>query len=259
MLKPILVLFTSALLTSGAAQAGGSRCPENFAGGEAPEFINPKLATKSTALCLTGFAVMHSGVSRTPIWSAEKLTTERLTGPKVKRKNTFHPEERLPRDERAELHDYARSGYDRGHMSPSGDMPDPASQYDSFSLANIVPQDSSNNQRLWAGLEDVTRKLARRRGEMYVITGPIFEGDALQRLNGRVLIPTFLFKAIYDPAAQAAGAYLAPNAPGGEYQVITIAELEKRSGLNLFPKLDARIKLAGMRLPAPRKDSRQTN
>jgi endonuclease G len=248
-----------ALALSCAALAGPTECPENFSEGEAPEFINQKLAAKTSALCFHDFAVMHSGVSRTPVWSAEKLGTQRLSGSKsMKRKNAFHPELRLPRDERAELHDYVRSGYDRGHMSPSGDMPDAAAQYDSFSLANMVPQDSGNNQRLWAGIEDVTRKLARRRGEMYVVTGPIFEGEALQRLNGRVLIPTLLFKAIYDPAAQMAGAYLAPNAPGGEYEVITIAELEKRSGLNLFPKLDPRIKEAGMRLPEPRKQTRKS-
>jgi endonuclease G len=252
MLKPLV--FFGALALSCAVLAQPSRCPEHFANGEAPEFINQKLAVKSAALCYSAYAVMHSGVSRTPLWSAEQLTTARLVASKqMKRKNTFHAEERLPPDQRAELHDYARSGFDRGHMSPSGDMPDAEAQYESFSLANMVPQNADNNQKLWSAIENAVRDLARARGQLFVITGPVFEGNAVQRLNQRVLIPTHVFKAIYDPAARSAGAYFAPNSPGGAYEVISIAELEKRSGMNLFPQLDARTKHAGMRLPEPGK------
>lgn len=252
MIKP--ALFIGALALSCAALAQPSRCPEHFANGEAPEFVNQKLAAKSAALCFSAYAVMHSGVSRTPLWSAEHLTPERLAASKkMKRQNTFHAEERLPADQRAELHDYARSGYDRGHMSPSGDMPDGQAQYESFSLANMVPQNAENNQKLWAAIENATRDFVRQRGPLFVITGPIFEGSALQRLNQRVLIPTHVYKAIYDPVARTAGAWLAPNAPGGAYEVVSIAELEKRTGVNLFPQLDARIKQAGMRLPEPNK------
>ncbi len=252
MFKP--VLFVGALALCCAALAQPSRCPEHFANGEAPEFTNQKLAAKSVALCFSAYAVMHSGVSRTPLWSAEQLTTERLTASKkMKRQNAFHPEEKLPSDQRAELRDYAHSGFDRGHMSPSGDMPDGQAQYESFSLANMVPQNAENNQKLWSAIENATRDLARRRGQLFVVTGPLFEGNAVQRLNQRVLIPTHVFKAIYDPSARSAAAYVAPNAPGGAYEVISIAELEKRSGVNFFPQLDARIKQAGMRLPDPEK------
>ena len=64
------------------------------------------------------FAVMHSGVSKTLHWRAEHLTRNMLSG-KAERSNEFHAEERLSHDERAELNDYARSGYDRGHLQLS--------------------------------------------------------------------------------------------------------------------------------------------
>ncbi len=55
-----------------------TQCSESFYGGVYPEFINTKLSNKTQALCMDGFAVMYSGVSRTPLWSAEYLDRKRL-------------------------------------------------------------------------------------------------------------------------------------------------------------------------------------
>lgn len=247
-----ILLFFIALLVSSASCTQPSRCPEHFANGKVPEFINQKLSTRTKLLCFQGYAVMHSGITHTPLWSAEHLTAARVIESRaMKRQNTFHPEDRLPAEDRAELRDYARSGFDRGHMSPSGDMPNAVTQYESFSLANMIPQDPNNNQNLWAGIEESTRKLALQQGELYVITGPIFEGGSIQRINARVLVPTHVFKVIYDPIRKEAAAYIAPNIRGSEYQTVSIAELGKRSGIDFLPQADAAIKEAKMNLPEP--------
>jgi endonuclease G len=240
------------MILSALSIAQQTECPEHYAGGAAPEFISEKLAHHTAELCFEAYAVMHSGVSRTPLWSAEHLNRARVSDAKaMKRRNTFHPEGQLPPNERAELRDYARSGFDRGHMSPSGDMPDETAQYESFSLANIIPQDPENNQRLWADIEEQTRYLAAHRGELYVITGPMFEGESLRRINGRVLVPTHVFKAVYDPIRRQAGAYIAPNTGGAEYETVPIAELERRINIDLFPGLSPEVKQRKMNLPAP--------
>lgn len=227
-------------------------CADHFVGGEPPVITKQSLRNKTQLLCFESYAVMHSGVSRTPIWSAEHLTKSRIEQAKqLKRKNTFHAEEQVPYDDRAELKDYVRSGFDRGHMAPSGDMPTKSAQHESFSLANIIPQNPNNNQNLWEGIEEATRTLADKDGEVYVVTGPIFEGSSLERINRRVLVPTFVFKAIYDPARRAAAAYVTPNAPGMEYQTMSITDLEKRTGINLFPKLSDQVKAEKITLPTP--------
>nr|WP_278044940.1 DNA/RNA non-specific endonuclease [Moraxella caviae] len=78
----------------------------------------------------------YSGVSRTPLWAAEHLTRERVTlAASLVREDSFRVESRLPHADRAELRDYSRSGYDRGHLAPNGDMASTSQQYDSFSLA----------------------------------------------------------------------------------------------------------------------------
>ncbi len=115
----------------------------------------------------------------------------------------------------------------------------------------MIPQDPKNNQILWQGIEEATRGAAMSIGELYVITGPLFEGSALERLNGRVLVPTAVFKAIYDPETRQGGAYVARNAPGMVYQTLSIADIEARSGINLFPAVPPQVKAVKMAMPVP--------
>jgi len=249
------VLVILALLWPRTADAAPSACPEHFLDGQAPDVINSKLLAKARPLCFSGFAVLHSGVTRTPLYAAEHLTRARIEAARqLERADSFHEEARLPPDERADLSDYARSGYDRGHMAPAGDMPDPAAMADSFTLANIVPQNPDDNRNLWEAVESAVRGLALRSGEVHVITGPLFEGDDLRSLKGRVLVPTRIYKAVYDVKRAQAGAYLAENAPGWAWRVVSIAELNALAGLDLFPSLPASVKQTAMALPEPRRD-----
>src|SRR3954470_3927662 len=158
---------------------------------------------------------------------------------------------RLRPKDRAELADYVRSGYDRGHMSPSGDMATPEARHQSFSLANMVPQNPCNNEVLWEGIESAVRDLASAEGEIYVVTGPIYEGTNIPFLNGRVGVPSRIYKAVYDPARHAAAAYLTPNADTMGWQGISINELAQITGIDPFPAIPAEIKTVAMPLPAP--------
>jgi endonuclease G, mitochondrial len=241
------------LLLCATVWAAPTACPEHFQSGQAPDFANPKIAAKTKELCNTGFAELHSGVTRTPLYAAEHLTPERLgQGRGLKRTNSFHADDRLPPSERAELADYARSGYDRGHIAPSGDMFDPQSQHESFSLANMIPQEPSINRGVWERIESGVRRMVKSRGELFVVTGPLFQGGELKRIGGRVLVPSATFKAIYAPNRQEAGAYLVGNVPGALPQVVSIAELNKMAGLDIFPALSAQVKHRTMRLPLPK-------
>jgi endonuclease G len=167
------------------------------------------------------------------------------------RSNAFHEELSLPADERSELADYRRSGFDRGHMAPNGDMSTPASQEESFSLANMIPQDPCNNEVLWEGIESAVRALALSDGEVYVVTGPAFLGAELQSLRGRVLVPTHIFKAVYVPSRNESGAYFAPNDGSQSWEPISISELESRINVDVFPRLGSQVKERAMSLPAP--------
>lgn len=226
-----------------------SGCPQHYSG-DAPHLVNQKLRQNTRELCALHFAVLHSGVTRTPIYTAEALTRETVGDAKEQiRYNNFHPDPRLPANERSELRDYARSGYDRGHMAPSGDMPTLEAQQESFALSNMIPQNPQNNRYLWAGIESTTRQLAKKSARLYVISGAMFVGERIKTVGGRVMVPTHLFKAIYNPKTGEAAAYLVRNDVGGDYAVVDLATLETLSGIRTFPS--AKFRVAEMALLAP--------
>ncbi|NYE60146.1 endonuclease G [Duganella sp. 1224] len=245
-----VAIVACGLLAGGLAAAGD--CPAFYVDGRLPEIRNTKMAAATTELCYGVFGVMHSGITRTPLWSAEHLTAENVEAARnLSRENSFHPELRLPASARAELSDYARSGYDRGHMAPNGDMPDRETQHESFTLANMVPQDAEVNRHIWAGIEGVVRKMARKEGDLYVITGPAFIGGSVQKV-GNVLVPTHLYKLVYSPRQHAGAAFFIENRADAQYEVLSIAQLEDKVGINLLPSLTPAQKTVLLRVPAVR-------
>jgi endonuclease G len=238
--------------TAARTAVADTACPEHFVGGREPTLINVRLSSQTLQLCFLAYGVLHSGLTRTPLWSAEHLTAYALGGAhQTRRRNVFHPELLIEANQRAEISDYVRSGYDRGHMTPSGDMPDAEAQGQSFSLANVVPQAPKLNRGLWEGVEATVRTLAQKEGELYVVTGPVFAGIELQALQGRVLIPTSIWKAVYDPRIGAAGVYIVANTDIAEAQSISVSQLRDLTGVDPFPSLSEAIKRRPMDLPPP--------
>ena len=246
----LMLLIASTAQTVSAATTA---CPAQYLNGVAPDIQKASLKAKARELCYENFAVMHSGISRTPIWSAEHLTRESIQDAKeLKGRAAFHHEDNLPADERAELTDYVRSGFDRGHMVPSADMPNRSARQQCFTLANMIPQNHKLNTILWEGIESSLRTLVLNTGELYVITGPLYQGANITRLNGRVLVPTHVYKLVFDPKKNRGAAYYVKNEDSDELQILSISELEKLAGINFFPKLSASAKQLKLELPKPK-------
>ena len=241
-----------------------SDCSESFYGGIYPKFTNAKLSQNTQALCFDGFAVMYSGVTRTPLWSAEYLDRNRLNQAKlIDRDDSFHEESRLPQSMRAKLSDYSGSGFDRGHLAPNGNMANRSQQYDSFSMANIAPQSPRNNRYIWRNIESATRYLTQQYGEVYSVTGVAFTNKSLDLLDGevdsetgklkpkkeRVGIPSHFYKAVYIPAINQAGVYYAPNDESERIEIISLDELTEQIGIDVMPIVDYQAKSQALALP----------
>lgn len=221
---------------------GFEQCQQQFLQSTQPT-LPANFVKDSYPLCFDGFAVMYSGISRTPIWVTEYLTRQRLTYAKqLPRENNFHAESRLPTALRSELADYRNSGYDRGHLAPNADMSNKNSQFDSFSLANIAPQHPDNNQKNWVKIEQKVRELTNQYGQAYVVTGVSYLSPRINKINNRILVPSHFYKAVYFPSQNQAIAFITPNDASQQTDILSLQQLYERTGVDSFPTLNYQIK-----------------
>ncbi len=230
--------FIPASTLFAASNAPGFKACPQFFPGAMPKVPNAgQLFARE--LCFDAFAVLHSGLRKTPIYTVEKLTAEQLQDAKDEvRTNRFFVDSRLPSVERATLDDYKGSGFDRGHMAPAGDMPTAQAMAQSFSLANMIPQAPENNRGVWAkAVEKATRQYVMRAGgPVYVFTGPYF-GQEPQKIGvSHVWVPTYIYKLVYDPQVNRAWAYWIENRDDARgSKPISYEELVRRTGIELLP------------------------
>ncbi|MFC3284653.1 DNA/RNA non-specific endonuclease [Litchfieldella rifensis] len=192
-----------------------------------------------------GFLVGWSDVRVNPLWVSYYLRA--VENPRAGSRPDFQ------RDWRAlwpiAADSYFGSGYDRGHLAPNyaiAAVHGRAAQQDTFLMSNISPQRPDLNRRLWQRLEEVViDHFVPRFGTLQVITGPVFPErffeNALNRV-GLVEVPAAFYKIIVVPAKEPlALAFIMPqtvrgNEPLDRY-VVSIDEVEARTGLNFFPNL----------------------
>ena len=220
-----------------------STCRQFFANGKPPVVA---VRPTNRDLCYDAFAILHSGESKTAVFVAEKLNRASIADADEKRTNKFFSDARLRAAERSTLADYKGSGFDRGHLAPAGDMPTAQAMAQSFSLANMVPQAPEHNRGVWAkSVEAATRKyVSRASGNVYVITGPVYEPSIDQSPSigpGKVRVPKYLFKLVYDQDANQAWAHWHLNADATRgSKPISYAELVRRTGINFLPGVTLR-------------------
>ncbi len=140
------------------------------------------------------YALSYSATKGTANWVSWRLTQADL-GPVGRCEAGFSLDPSLPATLTAiETNDYRRSGYDRGHLIPSGDRT--ANTLDNcatFVMTNIVPQTPENNRGTWADLEEYSRDLVKQGKELYIVAGP---SGQQKRIAGQITVPTQLWKVI---------------------------------------------------------------
>lgn len=239
------VLLFALLLTHFSAFALFDQCKELF-----PNQQIPTSPQAGRDLCFDGFAIYYSPQDKKPIYTIEKLHHKQFLTPHPRRTNQFYEEARLPFAERAQLSDYRGSGYDRGHNAPAGDMHTDQSMAQSFSLANMMPQARQNNQGIWSkNVEEPTRQYIKRAsGDVYVYTGSIGKSGSIG--NGRVTVPSHIFKLVYDPSKNSAWAYWVENTNEANMNPpISYEELVQKTGIDFHLPLKSQAKPIGAWYP----------
>ncbi|WP_247256866.1 DNA/RNA non-specific endonuclease [Pseudomonas moorei] len=222
-------------------QASFDGCVDLFPAAKPLSMATVSATMKPLALCSDNFAVLYSQTSKTPLIVVERLNAAQLQDAKgEERTNQFYPDPRIPKSGRAELSDYRSQhpAVDRGHQSPAADAPTPNAMAQSFALSNMVPQDPTNNRKIWSKVESDVRKFAQRaNGDVYVFTGPLFDSGHATVGDNKVWVPTRLFKLVYDASSKRAWAYVLPNAETRIERPMDYDAFVKSTGLNLLGNL----------------------
>jgi len=188
-------------------------------------------------LCRDGYAVGYNYQTKNADWVAYHITAESVNA-SFKRSNSFKEDSELPDYARSKLVDYSGSGYDRGHLAPSATMDfSQDSMKQSFLMSNMSPQLPGFNRVGWRVLEEHVRDLANEYNELYVVTGPIYQGNE-STIGNNVVIPSAFYKVILDPAFNEAIAFVVPHRDVSSSElanfVTTIDNVEQQTGLDFF-------------------------
>ncbi|CAI9119541.1 DNA/RNA non-specific endonuclease [Brytella acorum] len=210
-------------------------CPDHFPGGQ-----EPKSTATATLLCSQTFAAGYSAANHDPLWSAEQLTEEEVVqAEKLQGRAPFHEDLRLPANERAQLLDYRRSGWSRGHLAPSGDAPTHEARTETFALSNIIPQAAKLNSGRWNQIEGNVRRLAEREGMVYVVTGPAFREPMGTIGPDHVRVPSSVWKAVYVPTLTSTAVVVCKNSAPYTCNAVGLASLLRVTGVDPFPGVQA--------------------
>jgi endonuclease G len=177
----------------------------------------------------------------------------------VSRSKEFYSEPQLPRSNciLPQPQDYSGSGYDRGHMAPSGDRTASRESNNAvFSMANIVPQAPQVNQKGWNDLENWTRGRVREGYDAIVFAGAAGNSGAMS--GSGINLPELTWKVV---ALVPAGQSFAMAAQKNEPQVfgvifpnqlnrapmplseafVSVDKVEEVTGFDLLSGLDQEI------------------
>lgn len=207
-------------------------------------------------------------------WVAYPIFKKVYETPVLRRDNDFNydPNDQLPviptRDQQyigtgGNGRGYGARGYDRGHMLPQ------ASRYNNYEPnrmtyygTNMMPQNSTLNQNIWASLEGKVRGWGglQTYDTLYVVTGAAFKSTkTIDNANGPIAVPSHCWKVLLRQRGnqnrqisqfkadelKAIGFVFTNDAAGAatsiESAVRSVKEIEELTGFKFFRNLDPAV------------------
>lgn len=147
----------------------------------------------------------------------------------------------------ADWQNYKKSGYDKGHLCPAGDMEFAINAYnDTFFTSNISPQIHDFNAGVWNKLEQKVRYWATKYEDIYVITGGVLQPSLKTIGKEKVSVPNYFYKILLDNSngQYRMIAFLVPSKKSDKplYEfVVSVDSLERMTGIDFFPKLNDKV------------------
>ena len=241
---PTLILTVAILITSGfllvSAQSNNvqSNNPPTQSSWAMPAILPTETVTQHSA-----YSLVYNHKHMQAKWVAYNLTYGNTVGG-AERSSKFSIDPSIsPRT--AVTSDYTKTGYDRGHLAPAGDMKFSAqAMSESFYMSNVSPQLPGFNRGIWKKLEEQFRSWAPSSHPVFVVTGPVLTDPISSHIGQTcsISVPQRFYKIMLDTASpMRAIAFVLPNnsstQPLSSF-AMSIDEAERITGMDFFPKLN---------------------
>ena len=160
-------------------------------------------------ICRQAYLVGYDAAAKLPRFVTYNLVPQNAIGC-VARTNAFVADQSIQNGPRPD--DYAGTGYDKGHMSPDGDLSwDVQVEFESFLMTNMSPQAGSLNRGIWKLLETSVRGWAVQLNQPYTIyVGGIY-GTGDKTIGNGVVVPHAFYKIVINDVTGASAGWLFPH------------------------------------------------
>ncbi|SRR5579883_1326000 len=194
--------FDDITITDYGTSSGGGNSSVHLTMGNPTNAVTDVASPNNYLLLKPQYASSYNNTTRIPNWVSWQLNSSWLGS--TPRQDDFRADTTLPSGwYQVQATDYQGSGFDRGHMCPSGDRTDTVTDNSAtFLMTNMIPQAPDNNQGPWANLENYSRDLVGQGKELYIISGGYgvggtgSNGTANTIAGGKVQVPARTWKVI---------------------------------------------------------------
>jgi endonuclease G len=233
-MKQILALVV--LAASLSAQAWTQRAPNPPAQCQVHAPYGFPQTAGVAPICRQAYLVGYDAAARLPKYVTYELTPPNALGC-VARTNAFAADQSVPGG--ATPDDYAGTGYDKGHMSPDGDLSwDPQVEYESFLMTNMSPQAGSLNRGIWKLLETSVRGWAVQLNQSYTVyVGSVYNAQDLKIGRG-VVVPHAFYKIVINNQTNEVAGWMFPHVKpypnlGNDLTRfrLSVADIQKQGGV----------------------------
>lgn len=205
-------------------------------------------------VCRDGYALNFDPERKTAEWAVEHVQAKNLAQP-----NAFSPiddsraDPQLAVKAQSQNNDYVGVGYVKELLVPSDNYKFNDVLYShTFYLSNAIVMNPSRVAD-WKKLEEYVRSSAVKNGEVFVISGSVYDkgfglgwvgiadkerASGKNATAGKIQVPTHYYKVILIPSQRSAQAFLLPNTSaekGGALTMISMAELENMAQIRFSP------------------------
>lgn len=160
-------------------------------------------------ICRQAYLVGYDAGAKIPKYVTYELSPQKALGC-TKRSDAFVADQSVWNGPTP--NDYTGTGYDKGHMSPNGDMSwDRQVEFESFLMTNMSPQAKSLNRGIWKLLESSVRSWTIQQNQSYTIyVGSIYNSQD-KKIGSGVVVPHAFYKIVINNQTNEVAAWAFPH------------------------------------------------